>query len=352
MRAPFQHAAADHAAAFLEARSFEQPAVERPPGRRAEVQVPVDLFLGRLGLGGGPAAHAGAQPAGMGVDRLELAELAAAGPVRRRTRSAAGSAAACRPGTRGPCGGTSRPAPGSGRCSSCRASRNTRPCRPWPRRSRPWRASSGRWRSARRRYRRGPAVRGSRGNVAQSCCRIRRRPCSPDGFAAIGPRRRRPRTARPAAEESSQDAGARPPMPIPPITISLAGRRRAVLAQREPGRSAARPARRPPGPQSSGRRRRERECCRDMFNSSSCRRRTGVLPAGGDSRTPPHSYRPEKPQASNRGLEAAAFFSAPPTHGTTMATAWLENRTYPRPAPVSVFQAARRFPAGTNFYRE
>jgi len=81
VRAPFQHSAADQAAPLLEVEAVEQPAIERPPGRGPEVHVPIDLFLGRLRLGGGPAAHRGSHPGRMGVDGPELAEPAGAGQL-------------------------------------------------------------------------------------------------------------------------------------------------------------------------------------------------------------------------------------------------------------------------------
>ena len=78
MRAPFQHAAADEPAPFFEIEAVEQLGIERPPGRRAEIHVPIDDFLLRLLLGRQPAADHGFHAGRMGVDRFELAELAGA----------------------------------------------------------------------------------------------------------------------------------------------------------------------------------------------------------------------------------------------------------------------------------
>ena len=133
MGAPFQDSAADHAAAFLEVEAVQEPPIERPPGRRAEVQVPVDLSsLGGSGSAGAQPLIPVAIPAGWAWTVWSLPSFPRRASSTRELEVRAGCAAACRPGRRAPCGGTSRPAPGSGRCSSCRASRNTRPCRPWP----------------------------------------------------------------------------------------------------------------------------------------------------------------------------------------------------------------------------
>ena len=64
MGAPFQYAAADHAAAFLEVEAVQQFLVEGPPGRRAEIEIPIDLFPGRLGLGRKPMPVLADRPAG------------------------------------------------------------------------------------------------------------------------------------------------------------------------------------------------------------------------------------------------------------------------------------------------
>ena len=81
MGPPFQHASADQPAAFLEIETVEVLLVERSPGRGAKVEVPVDLFLGRLGFGRGPAAHVSRHPGRVSVDRLEFAELSRPGQL-------------------------------------------------------------------------------------------------------------------------------------------------------------------------------------------------------------------------------------------------------------------------------
>ena len=136
--------------------------IVRPPGGRAEPQIPVDLVLGRLGLAGKPVV-ARARVKRVGVDGRELAELAAAAQIGGEDESWPCSAAACRPGRCGRSGASCRPGPGSRRWSSSRAFRSRCPCPPWRRRSRPSCASGRRWRSARRRCpRRGSISRKSR----------------------------------------------------------------------------------------------------------------------------------------------------------------------------------------------
>ena len=84
MGAPFEAAAAGQTAAFFKVKAIEQSLVEGPPGGGAEIEVPVHLLLVRLGFGREPtAAWTVPKPPGMGVERLELAELAAAGQINR-----------------------------------------------------------------------------------------------------------------------------------------------------------------------------------------------------------------------------------------------------------------------------
>ncbi len=132
MRAPFEAAAADQPAALLEVKAIEQSLVERPPGGGAEIQVPVDLLLVRLGFGRAASRSWRCSTRPDGRRAFGVCRACRGGPGRRRRRNWAGCAAGCRPGRRGRCGGTSRPARGFARCSSCRASRNRHPCRHWP----------------------------------------------------------------------------------------------------------------------------------------------------------------------------------------------------------------------------
>ena len=83
MRAPFQHAAADQSAALFEVETVEELRVVRPPGRRAEIHVPIDDFLVRLRLGRQPAAHERGHSHRVGVDGVQLAELAGARQLAR-----------------------------------------------------------------------------------------------------------------------------------------------------------------------------------------------------------------------------------------------------------------------------
>ena len=224
VRAPFQDSAAGQSAALLEIESVQQPVVERPPGRRAEIQVPVDLLLGRFRFGRAPSRFARCPCRPGARRRCAACRACRGGPTRPRRRRAAGFAAACPPETPARSGGMSRPGPGSGRCSSCRASRSRRPCRRWPPGSPPWRASSdpvaintasisGRASSSRR----------SR-NVAQSwlpyfastvCLTASRRAAFTSQTAAkrtSGCCRKHPRSYPP-----------RLPMPMPPTTICSLG---------------------------------------------------------------------------------------------------------------------------------
>ena len=54
VRTPFQDAAAHHAAAFFKVETIQERGVERSPGGRAEVEIPVHVLLGRFGLGAEP----------------------------------------------------------------------------------------------------------------------------------------------------------------------------------------------------------------------------------------------------------------------------------------------------------
>src|SRR5574340_147580 len=83
VRAPFEASAAGQAAALLKIEAIEEALVVRPPGGGAEILIPIDLFARRFGLGGKPAAGGGAQAAGMGMHRVELAESTFAGEVDR-----------------------------------------------------------------------------------------------------------------------------------------------------------------------------------------------------------------------------------------------------------------------------
>src|SRR6188768_270751 len=82
VRAPFQHAAAaeraDQTAPFFKVEAVEQPLVEGPPRRWAEIGVPIDNLLLRLWLCRQPTAHDRLHACRMSEDLLKFAELAGA----------------------------------------------------------------------------------------------------------------------------------------------------------------------------------------------------------------------------------------------------------------------------------
>ncbi len=84
MRPPFQAATAHEASALLKMKSAEKLLVEGPPRGGSEVKIPIDFLPIRLGLLLEPPAGFRAEPAGMGMQRLHFAKLAALCQVHRK----------------------------------------------------------------------------------------------------------------------------------------------------------------------------------------------------------------------------------------------------------------------------